>query len=147
MVRLRRARSQGISNLSGFNSTMVRLKDELRKEYVVSFNSTMVRLKAQNRWTTVIHKTGFNSTMVRLKEWCRPQFTLYVFQFHNGSIKRRACNIADLPKRLKTWTTGFNSTMVRLKLEINWTCFNSTMVRLKEQGFNSMVRLKENCLT
>ena len=62
--------------LSGFNSTMVRLKDdehELVSLEVAGFNSTMVRLKAKRCQTaqTIIDK----------------------FQFHNGSIKSK--NDAD----------------------------------------------------
>ena len=54
-----------------------------------------------------------------------------MFQFHNGSIKRR--KILPIVARIMR----FNSTMVRLKvmdavaIPASFWCFNSTMVRLK----------------
>ena len=81
---------------------------------------------------------------------------VWMFQFHNGSIKGLALSPLRSRKLLR-----FNSTMVRLKVAaIDFDTssnpgFNSTMVRLKVcpkrttttlgKGFNStMVRLKES---
>ena len=99
---------------------------------------------------------SFNSTMVRLKvdPVTGDVRYLLMFQFHNGSIKRRSVRFCNgIRKR-------FNSTMVRLKStkQIDGApCairFNSTMVRLKADGFrefryfgigfnSTMVRLKD----
>ena len=57
-------------SLTGFNSTMVRLKGQirLRDEHVHQcFNSTMVRLKAWQSQAVRRSTSCFNSTMVRLK--------------------------------------------------------------------------------
>ena len=128
MVRLK-AFDSGINNQSwtGFNSTMVRLKAKLGKYHIggsFSFNSTMVRLKVH--YISVGHNLTlcFNSTMVRLKEKnSRNGFNstmvrnqrkiLFVFQFHNGSIK----SVGHLAGIL--WKPSFNSTMVRLKVHDN----------------------------
>ena len=78
--------------MRSFNSTMVRLKDELLASSLEDiqnrFNSTMVRLKDDIR---LPEDLGFNSTMVRLKARTGNSSTstrLVKFQFHNGSIKR-----------------------------------------------------------
>ena len=97
---------------------MVRLKAkqiDSWKDRIQGFNSTMVRLKDELPVNAPTADSGFNSTMVRLKG-PGDDHALSIkimFQFHNGSIKS---DIFDLiPQRR---AARFNSTMVRLKVRV-----------------------------
>ncbi len=83
-----------MGQLLHFNSTMVRLKGQMKEYFRAfwqNFNSTMVRLKG----ILILHLLHFlhyfNSTMVRLKEGLHSFVTSdnTIFQFHYGSIKSK----------------------------------------------------------
>ena len=88
MVRLKEDPNAHVQiEMSGFNSTMVRLKARLQNRdapLLTCFNSTMVRLKVAYSDTLSAIELCFNSTMVRLKairQLLRLRFR--EFQFHN----------------------------------------------------------------
>ena len=84
---------------------MVRLKGSestIGKQVDTSFNSTMVRLKEGFHMDVVEQHFSFNSTMVRLKAYTKDANGIYsLFQFHNGSIKRKS------KVSVKTYHNGF----------------------------------------
>ena len=84
----------------------------LRLGSLSGFNSTMVRLKGVYLLQSGLTRQRFNSTMVRLKVQPFPKFKTasQLFQFHNGSIKRM-----QQPSESTLIISCFNSTMVRLK--------------------------------
>ena len=100
-----------------FNSTMVRLKDEVHGLLVDGesyFNSTMVRLKAEPLKLAKLMRELFQFHNGTIKRFRIKTLSLHKwkFQFHNGTIKRKTISIR------KSAEDYFNSTMVRLKLSV-----------------------------
>ena len=94
MVRLKAGKEHAkILIIQGFNSTMVRLKDDGEELYDID-----------------VEKFQFHNGSIKRLASAAVGVASVVFQFHNGSIKRGTEQI-DLLRR----NDGFNSTMVRLK--------------------------------
>ena len=79
----------------GFNSKMVRLKAEVRRNLwllKIRFNSTMVRLKAGYKEMDIDTVSLFQFQNGAVKRYNSDKFRIYtdMFQFQNGAVKRIA---------------------------------------------------------